>query len=138
MRANLQQTPALASTWKCNSRAALPRDEGTGGRGARKVLVLSRTNVDERDRIEANLHRWRGNNVIRAIGNIAEHQDDQQRPEDGSERRPAPTGCVEESEERAARRRYGCELLLADRCWQTAHFTTRSPTMFGCTVQMKE
>ena len=58
MRANLEQASTFTSTWKRDRRTALPRDEGTRGCGARKVLILARANVDEREPIEANLHRW--------------------------------------------------------------------------------
>ena len=115
--------------------AALPRQERAVWRRAWEPLILRWADVHERGEIEAEVDRRRDDEIVGAIREVAEEQDDDERPEEGAYPGPAPAGSIEQTKQDATRRT--CPELL--RWSRTAHryFTTSVPTMFGCTVQTK-
>ena len=139
MRPRLEQCATLTRSGECCGGSALPRDQCASWCRAWEPLILGGADVDQRDRVQSKVNSWRDGEVVGAVWDVSEQQDDDERPEHGAEGGPAPAGGIEESKKDAARRgAQRRDRRSADWRWQVAHhFTVSAPTMFGCTVQMK-
>ena len=135
MRASLQQRAINAIAWQVCLGGALPWDQRAGGGWAWEPLILGGADVHERGHVEAKLNGWRDGQVVGAVWDVAEHQDDHERPEHRAHPSPTPAIRIEQTEEHATRR----DGSWTDGAWIVAaahHFTVNVPAMFGCTVQM--
>ena len=80
-------------------RRGLPRDDRAGRRRARQGLVGRRAQVDRGPDQDAEVDGAPDREVVRAVGQVAQHEDDDQQPGEGLSGRPGPAVSVEQAEE---------------------------------------
>ena len=112
------------------------------GAGHGSDLVLGRAEVDRRPDHDAEVDRPGDREVVGAVGDVAEHDDDDDQPDGGLDGRPPPAVRVEQAEQGPSSRYRGagCERLLRHRPPILTRPTIRSavdhcavsvPVMFG-------
>ena len=81
-------------------RRGVPGHDATHRHRARQVLVLRRAEVDRRPRDDPQVDGLGHGEVVRAIRDVAQQQDDDRGPHERLDRRPGPTVRVEQTEHR--------------------------------------